>query len=91
LNYGLGVVSSWNRDLDDLESLLPRIADIPSLLLWGSLDTAVNPASAEKLSRQFRHCRVQIFDGIGHLPYEEMPELFNASVIEFLKTPMAVR
>jgi pimeloyl-ACP methyl ester carboxylesterase len=91
LNYGLGVVSSWNSDLDDLESLLPRIANIPLLLLWGSMDTAVNPASAGKLSQQFKHCRVEIFDGVGHLPYEEVPELFNASVIEFLKTPMATR
>ena len=27
LNYGLGVVRSWNRDLEDLESALPRIAE----------------------------------------------------------------
>jgi len=91
LSYGLSVVRSWNRDLADLELLLPRIVDIPSLLLWGSRDTAVSPASAEILSQQFKHCRVEIFDGVGHLPYEEVPELFNASVIEFLNRPMAPR
>jgi pimeloyl-ACP methyl ester carboxylesterase len=91
LNYGLGVVSSWNSDLDELESLLPRIVNIPSLLLWGSMDTAVNPASAEKLRRQFKHCKLEIFDGVGHLPYEEVPDLFNASVIEFLKNPTVTR
>jgi pimeloyl-ACP methyl ester carboxylesterase len=36
LNYGLGMVKSWNRDLENLESFLPRIANIPTLLLWGS-------------------------------------------------------
>ena len=81
----------WNRDLAELESLLPRIADIPALLLWGSRDTAVNPASAEMLSQQFKRCTVEIFDGVGHLPYEEVPELFNASVIEFLNSPMDPR
>ncbi len=91
LNYGLRVVSAWNRDLADLESLLPRIVNIPSLLLWGSRDTAVNPASADMLSRQFKHCRVEIFDGVGHLPYEEVPDSFNASVIEFLNHPVAPR
>lgn len=91
LKYGLGVVSSWNRDLADLESLMPRIMDIPSLLLWGSRDTAVSPGSAEMLSQQFKHCRVEIFDGVGHLPYEEVPEPFNASVIEFLNHPVAPR
>lgn len=84
LNYGLGVVSSWNRDLAELESALPRIANIPTLLLWGSKDAAVSPASAERLRRAFKHCEVEILDGVGHLPYEEVPERFNSSVIEFL-------
>lgn len=91
LNYGLGVVSAWNRDLADLESVLPRVVNIPSLLLWGSRDTAVSPASAEILSQKFKLCRVEIFDGVGHLPYEEVPELFNTSVLEFLKDPTATR
>ncbi len=90
LNYGLSVVSSWNRDLADLETLLPRIGDIPALLLWGNKDTAVSPASAERLSLQFKHCQVQIFDGVGHLPYEEVPEPFNASVIAFLSGNPAI-
>jgi pimeloyl-ACP methyl ester carboxylesterase len=84
LNYGLGVVRSWKRDLADLESVLPRIADIPTLLLWGSKDAAVSPDSAERLRQQFKCCRLEIFDGVGHLPYEEVPERFSSSVIGFL-------
>jgi pimeloyl-ACP methyl ester carboxylesterase len=84
LNYGLGVVSSWKRDLAELESALPHIANIPTLLLWGSKDTAVSPDSADRLRQAFKHCEVEIFDGVGHLPYEEVPERFNSSVIAFL-------
>jgi pimeloyl-ACP methyl ester carboxylesterase len=84
LNYGLGVVRSWNNDLADLELALPRIANIPTLLLWGSKDTAVSPDSAERLRQVFKHCEVETFDGVGHLPYEEVPERFNSSVIKFL-------
>jgi pimeloyl-ACP methyl ester carboxylesterase len=84
LNYGLGVVRSWNRDLEELELALPRIADIPTLLLLGSKDAAVSPASAEMLRQQFRDCQFEVFDGVGHLPYEEVPESFNSSVIAFL-------
>jgi pimeloyl-ACP methyl ester carboxylesterase len=84
LKYGLAVVKTWNRDLADLHESLPRIANIPSLLLWGSRDTAVSPSSAERLRQEFKHCELEIFDGIGHLPYEEIPERFNSSVIEFL-------
>jgi pimeloyl-ACP methyl ester carboxylesterase len=90
VNYGLGALRSWNRDLDDLESVLPRISHIPTLLLWGSEDRAVDPASAETLQGQFTDCHLQVFDGVGHLPYEEAPEEFNAAVMEFLaRNPIA--
>jgi pimeloyl-ACP methyl ester carboxylesterase len=82
--YGLAVLRSWNRDLEELESVLPRIAHIPTLLIWGALDTAVDPASAVQLKERFRDCRVVIFDGVGHLSYEEAPEQFNHAVTEFL-------
>jgi pimeloyl-ACP methyl ester carboxylesterase len=84
LNYALGIVRSWNHDLAELEAALPRIANIPTLLLWGSKDAAVSPDSADRLRQAFKHCEVEIFDGVGHLPYEEVPERFNSSVIEFL-------
>jgi pimeloyl-ACP methyl ester carboxylesterase len=84
INYGLGALRSWDRDLADLESVLPRIAHIPTLLLWGSEDRAVDPVSAETLCRQFKNCRLKMFEGVGHLPYEEVREQFNAAVMEFL-------
>lgn len=82
--YGLGILRTWSRDLQELRSALPRIAHIPVLLLWGAADAAVQPSSAEPLRRQFRNCRVLMFDGVGHLPYEEVPEEFNRAVAEFL-------
>ena len=54
LNYGLGIVRSWNRDLDELESALPRIANIPTLLIWGSRDSAVSPASGGTAAAAFQ-------------------------------------
>lgn len=84
LEYGLSIMRSWNRDLRDLESVLPCISRIPTLLIWGSLDAAVNPASAASLQSQFRDCRLLMLEGVGHLPYEEVPEEFNRVVVEFL-------
>jgi pimeloyl-ACP methyl ester carboxylesterase len=89
LNYGLGAVSSWNHDLEDLEAALPHIANVPTLVLWGSKDTAVSPASAARLRQSFKHCQVEIFDGVGHLPYEEVPDRFNSSVLGFLSGNLA--
>lgn len=83
-DYALSVVRSWNRDLEELESVLPRIANIPTLLTWGTKDTAVDPASAAQLKGCFRDCRLVMFEGVGHLPYEEVSEEFNRAVTEFL-------
>ena len=83
-NYGISVLRSWNRDLREVKSALPHISRIPTLLIWGSLDAAVDPKSARKLQSYFRNCRLLVMEGIGHLPYEEAPEEFNRAVVEFL-------
>jgi len=82
--YGLAVLRSWNRDLRELELVLPLIADIPTLLIWGTSDTAVDPASAHQLQERLHDCRLLMFEGVGHLPYEEAPEEFNRAVTAFL-------
>jgi pimeloyl-ACP methyl ester carboxylesterase len=83
-NYGLAVLRRWNEDLQELELALPRIANIPTLLIWGSRDKAVAPSSAERLKQNLRQCRLVMMDGVGHLPYEEAPDEFNRVVREFL-------
>jgi pimeloyl-ACP methyl ester carboxylesterase len=49
------------------------------------MDTAVSASSANKLRQQFMDARLVMFDGVGHLPYEEVPEEFNQAVISFLR------
>jgi pimeloyl-ACP methyl ester carboxylesterase len=82
--HGLSIVRTWGADLRELEALLPKLAGIPTLLLWGSEDPAVYASSAERLAKYFPNSRTIIFPGIGHLPYEECPEEFNRALIEFL-------
>ena len=84
--YALAVARSWNRDLKQLESALPRIAHLPTLLIWGGLDSAVDPASAVQLKQQFRERQLVTFNGVGHLPYEEVPDEFNRAVTDFLSS-----
>jgi len=82
--YGLSVLRTWQQDLRELESALPRIAHIPSLIMWGGVDNAVDPNSAEILSGQFQNSRLVMLEGVGHLPYEEVPDEFNRTVKKFL-------
>ncbi len=80
----LGIVRSWSEDLRKLEAILPKLAGVPTLLMWGGNDPAVYVSSATPLAKCFRHARLIVFPGIGHLPYEECPEEFNRALIEFL-------
>jgi pimeloyl-ACP methyl ester carboxylesterase len=82
--YGLGVLRTWKGDMASLQSLVSRIAEIPTLLIWGDRDAAVDPASAYRLQAQLQNSRVLMLEGVGHLPYEEVPEEFNRVVALFL-------
>ena len=37
-----------------------------------------------RLQAQFTDCQAVFLDGVGHLPYEEVPEEFNRMVAAFL-------
>ncbi|MBI1740022.1 MAG: alpha/beta fold hydrolase [Acidobacteriales bacterium] len=82
------IVRTWKADLAELEQILPRIRDYPTLLMWGTRDRAVSFRSAELLGQNFRKSRLVAFQGIGHLPYEEAPEEFNRALIDFLISGM---
>lgn len=84
LTRTMSVLRTWNRDLEELQSILPRLSQIPTLLLWGSRDAAVNPASDQELKKYFRNCRSITMEGVGHLPYEEASQEFSHAVSEFL-------
>ena len=85
--YGVSILRTWNRDLAELKSALSRISHIPTLLVWGDRDGAVSPTSAEPLRQNFQHCNVVMMKGVGHLPYEEMPDEFNRVVTDFVSSP----
>lgn len=82
--YALSVLSCWSQSLGQLEAALPTISHIPTLVMWGDRDVAVDPASAVPLCRNFSEHQLITMRGVGHLPYEEAPEEFNRTVTEFL-------
>jgi pimeloyl-ACP methyl ester carboxylesterase len=82
--HALSIVRTWTEDLRELEGILPQLASIPTLLIWGDKDPAVFASSAAPLAKFFPNSKLIIFPGIGHLPYEECPEEFNQALIEFL-------
>ena len=86
--HALSIVRTWTEDLRELEAALPKLASIPTLLMWGSKDTAVYASSAEELAKFLPHSKLVVFPGIGHLPYEECPDEFNRALVEFVTSGM---
>ena len=78
------IVRSWMTDLSLIESSLSLVKSVPALLLWGDRDVAVEPASAEEVHRRWDNSEVAMMQGVGHMPYEEVPEEFNRIALDFL-------
>jgi pimeloyl-ACP methyl ester carboxylesterase len=88
-DHALNIVRTWTADLRELEALLPKLAQVPTLLMWGDKDPAVYVSSMEPLARHFEHVQKVVFPNVGHLPYEECPEEFNRELIKFLTSRSA--
>jgi len=83
-DYLLSVLRCWRADLTQLAPAYAKIT-IPTLLIWGDRDVAVQPRSAIRLLQAIRGSQLITMPGVGHLPYEESPETFNRILLEFLQ------
>jgi pimeloyl-ACP methyl ester carboxylesterase len=83
--HGLSIVRTWSADLRELETLLPTLESIPTMLMWGTDDPAVYSSSMEPLAQHFPGAEKVVFQRVGHLPYEECAEEFNRALIRFLE------
>jgi pimeloyl-ACP methyl ester carboxylesterase len=93
MEHLLCIVRSWHPDLALIEQSLPAVSEVPTLLLWGSHDRAVLPASIHQLQSRLKNSALVLMLGVGHLPYEELPAEFDRIVCDFLlrdtpKTPL---
>jgi pimeloyl-ACP methyl ester carboxylesterase len=90
VDYVLAVLQNWVSDMAALIPLLPRLRRLPVLLLWGAHDRAVSLASATRL-RAILRAPLEILPEVGHLPFEEAPEIFAARILTFLRESAAGR
>lgn len=72
---GLGRNGYWTR-LAELQ--------LPSLWIWGRQDRLVSHRYAEKVGETLPHARVEVWDGVGHVPQFEVPERTNEAVTRFI-------
>jgi pimeloyl-ACP methyl ester carboxylesterase len=68
----------------DQRDLLQRIA-VPTLLIWGELDTRSPITVAHQFEQAIPDTRLVVIPGAGHMSNLEQPERFNDVVREFCR------
>ena len=74
------------RDRPGSETLLPTLADIPTLVLVGEADVLTPPDQAREMAQVIPGARLSIIPGAGHLAPLEQPEKVNQELREFLRS-----
>lgn len=68
---------------EDLSYLLPDIA-IPTLIVWGEMDTEVPLWKTQQMKKQIPHAKLRVVWGADHSPYLGKPKIFNEIIKEYL-------
>lgn len=55
-----------------LKKRIHRIV-VPTLVLWGTVDSVIAPAYAREFAQRIPNARVELIDHAGHLPHLEQP------------------
>jgi len=84
MDHILEILRGWFDDMRLLRSVLGQLAGMPTLLIWGDRDRAVNLSSARGLQRTLTQSRLLVIEGAGHLPFEEVPDMCNHAMRDWL-------
>jgi 4,5:9,10-diseco-3-hydroxy-5,9,17-trioxoandrosta-1(10),2-diene-4-oate hydrolase len=87
VDHVLQIVRRWSVDMGILRSALTGLAPKPTLLIWGDRDRAVGLNSARELQRTLPQSRLLVLPGVGHIAFEEMPEVCNQAMRDWLINP----
>ncbi|KAK6924377.1 NmrA-like domain [Dillenia turbinata] len=82
--YRLMTRFMFNQNKYTLNSVLDQLS-CPLLLVWGDLDPWVGPAKANRIKEFYPNTSLVNLQA-GHCPHDEVPELVNTALLEWLST-----
>jgi pimeloyl-ACP methyl ester carboxylesterase len=78
------ILRNWEPDVRSLPDVIASVRQ-PVMLIWGDRDRAVELSSAAKLRQALPQAELEVISDAGHLPSEEVPEVFNRLVLDFFQ------
>ncbi len=87
IDHVMQIVSGWYDDMSQLRSALNSMVAKPTLLVWGDRDRAVGVASARELQQLLPQSHLMVLPGVGHIAFEELPEVCNRAMRDWLSSP----
>ena len=69
---------------NELSSNAKKI-NIPTLIIWGKQDKLIDVSSAYALHTIITHSQLKIYNGVGHIPMQEVPYRLANDVLQFLR------
>ncbi|GJL94471.1 MAG: alpha/beta hydrolase [Hyphococcus sp.] len=79
-------ILGWSRDREDHFADRVNEIETPTLIVWGKEDQLIFASAAQTFDERLPNAQVVIYDGVGHLPMEEVPEKTARDVDAFLST-----
>jgi pimeloyl-ACP methyl ester carboxylesterase len=87
VDHVLEIIRRWSADMKLLRSALSELVAKPTLLIWGDRDRAVGLDSAGVLQHKLRDSRLLVLPGVGHIAFEEMPDICNQAMRDWVVAP----
>jgi len=80
-----GVIEAGGQKVDASDRLY-LAARVPMMIVWGDTDGVIPVSHAHRAHRAIENSRLEILEGVGHFPHVEAPDMFVASVLDFMGT-----
>ena len=80
-------IAGLSLALEDFSADLPRV-EVPVLVLWGGRDNIAPLRNGQVLAAALPQAQLEVFEGSGHTPMDDVPAKFNARVAAFLSSPI---
>jgi haloalkane dehalogenase len=71
--------------LREVESGLPRLANRPALIVWGTQDFAFGPRERERFEYLFPHHRTVLYDRASHFLQEDAGDEIAAEILKWCR------